>query len=228
MVLHDGALGGNAGQDALAAAAKAAHQVVYGAADDDDLAARAQRVYPNLRTAGGGADKNEIVRHAIMIGNGKAGVDLRRDEGFQLFLRHGPVGAERHEDGDIFAGDAERIRQIGGEKGHDFILPHPKAGDIADDDGDFVLRTEPIFQRGANGPVRDAVQEGLGQIAKRGQGRALQHTDAARVFNGKGKLLFPVFERKALRCHTKASYDRMTEKVYHRAELSCKTGRQVV
>ena len=72
MVLHDGALGGNAGQDALAAAAKAAHQVVYGAADDDDLAARAQRVYPNLRTAGGGADKNEIVRHAIMIGNGKA------------------------------------------------------------------------------------------------------------------------------------------------------------
>ena len=95
MVLHDGALGGNAGQDALAAAAKAAHQVVYGAADDDDLAARAQRVYPNLRTAGGGADKNEIVRHAIMIGNGKAGVDLRRDEGFQLFLRHGPVGAER-------------------------------------------------------------------------------------------------------------------------------------
>lgn len=74
------------------------------AADDDDLAARAQRVYPNLRTAGGGADKNEIVRHAIMIGNGKAGVDLRRDEGFQLFLRHGPVGAERHEDGDIFAG----------------------------------------------------------------------------------------------------------------------------
>ena len=108
-----------------------------------------------------------------MVENGKAGVDLRCDEGFQLRFRHGPVGAERHEDGDVFARDAERLCQVRGEKGYDLILPHPKAGDVADDEGDLVLWAEPVFQRGAEGPICYAVQKRPGQIGNRGQGRAL-------------------------------------------------------
>ena len=202
VVLRDGAFGTNAGQNALAPAAKAAHQMMDGAADENDFAIYAQGIDPHLRAARGGADIHQRFGLAIVIFHPDGLIDFRGNKAAHFLFGHGAMGAEGNEDDDVFPLYAEGLREIAHQAGDDEILPHPKAGDIADDDGDLIFcRDKTGKRRAVDGAVCYGVQKGGIQFLNGRDGPAGKHLDGTGVFNGKGQGLPSVLKGKGLRCH---------------------------
>ena len=150
MVLLNGVEAGNARKAEVAAAAEAGHVVGGDGFDEDDRV----RIYdalvdPDFGAEGGLSEVGLLgfVGGDVLV-HGDAAGDFFADAGDVLFVGVGAVGALREDDADVLVGDAGEVQFVY-DVDQKFGGAVPGAGDVGDDEADFIAALYDFLQWGA-------------------------------------------------------------------------------
>ena len=178
MVVADGRKAAHAGEDALAPAAEARHDVVRARAKaDHKIGRRHGTVHPHGRVVRCGAEIDEIGCLAVVVFHAEAVKNGVGDERAQLAFAAARVRAVGHDDGHVGGIDAADCGQVVRQVRNDQILPHPEARDVAHDQRDLLPRhSQRPQRRGVDGVIQTLPQR-LFNIGQRGDGFAVQHAE---------------------------------------------------